>query len=68
MTNQLLFAIFAYGVSLAFLIVTGKMVDMTGEQMSVAMTFALLIHMNNFFLGSAIMDRDEKKRWEKHSL
>jgi len=65
MTNKILFAIFAYGVSFAFLFAAGKMADMTADQMTVAVTFAMLIHLNNYFLGSAMMDRDSEKRWKE---
>jgi len=63
MTNKILFAIIAYGVSWAFLFVAGKMAGMTPDQMTVAVTFAVLIHLNNYFLSSALTDRDSKKRW-----
>ncbi len=68
MTNKILFAIFAYGVSGVFLFAAGKMANMTPDQMGVTVTFAMLLHLNNYFLGSAIQDRDEEKRWEKYEI
>ena len=68
MTKKLFLALFAYGVSGVFLVATGKMVNMTPDQMGVAITFAMLIHLNGYFLGEALIDREEKKRWEKYEV
>jgi hypothetical protein len=64
MTNKILFALFTYGLSGAFLFVAGKMADMTAIQVYVAIIFATLIHLNNYFLDSALMERDSAKQWK----
>ena len=68
MTNKILIALFAYGVTGIFLVTAAKMANMTPDQMGVVVTFAMLLHLNNYFLGSAIQDRDEKKRWEEYKI
>ena len=68
MTKKLFFALVAYGVSFAFIGIAGTMAGMTEDQFSVAFTFAILIHLNNYFLGEALIDREEKKRWEKYEV
>ena len=68
MTNKIFFAILAYGVTGIFLVTAAKMANMTPDQMGVVVTFAMLLHLNNYFLGSAIQDRDEKKRWEEYEI
>ena len=68
MTKKLFLALFAYVVSGVFLVATGKMVNMTPDQMGVAVTFAMLIHLNGYFLGEALIDKEQKKRWEKYEV
>ena len=68
MTNKILIALFAYGVTGIFLVTAAKMANMTPDQMGVAVTFAMLIHLNGYFLGEALIDKEQKKRWEKYEV
>ena len=68
MTKKLFFAFVAYGVSGVFLVAAAKMANMTPDQMGVAITFAMLIHLNGYFLGEALIDKEQKKRWEKYEV
>jgi len=68
MTKKLFLALFTYAVSGAFLVVAAKMANMTPDQVGVAVTFAMLIHLNGYFLGEALIDKEQKKRWEKYEV
>ena len=68
MTNKIFIALLAYGVTGIFLVAAAKMANMTPDQLGVTVTFAMLMHLNNYFLGSALMDRDHEKKWERRVL
>ena len=68
MTKKIFFAILAYGVTGIFLVAAAKMANMTPDQLGVTITFAMLMHLNNYFLGSALMDRDQEKKWQRRVL